>query len=283
VWASVLLLALSLAFGWATSYRGGARIAAVAVAMAPWWVLLAVYVGQVVPLVAAAVLVAWRLARDDRQIAAGLALSVLALKPNTAILVPFVLLATGRWRVFLSWAGATAVVVALSVLTVGPDGVRDYLESLNPLPRGGTALTLGGALGVNGTVAVACRLVIVAAAIAAARMLRSSPGLAMAAGAIGSLLVAPYLHNSDLCVLVAAGLMAWEEAPVFRVPLAAMWLAAAPFVVERNLGPALTGWVPIELAFLAGIVALAIADSVRVRAGEPSLTASGDLGRRAPA
>src|SRR2546427_1742694 len=116
VWASVLLLALVLALGWTTSYKGPARIAAVAVAMTPWWVLLAIYVGQIVPLVAAALLVAWRLVKQDREIAAGLVLSVLVLKPNTVVLVPFVLLAAGRWRAFVACAAASAVLVGLSIL-----------------------------------------------------------------------------------------------------------------------------------------------------------------------
>src|SRR5262249_8527929 len=107
VWASVLMLAMTLALGWTSTYTGPARIAAVAVAMTPWWVLLAVYVGQVVPLVAAAVLVSWRLVKADRQVAAGLVLALLALKPNTAILVPFALLVGGRWRLFAAWAGAS--------------------------------------------------------------------------------------------------------------------------------------------------------------------------------
>src|SRR5690348_11653632 len=144
VWASVLLLALVLALGWTTTYRGPARIAAVAVAMTPWWVLLAIYVGQVVPLVAAAVIVAWRLVKEDREIAAGLLLAVLALKPNTALLVPFMLLAAGRWRVFVTCAAASVIVAALSILAVGADGVNDYIGSLNPLPGGASALTLGG-------------------------------------------------------------------------------------------------------------------------------------------
>jgi len=40
--------------------------------------------------------VAWRLMRDDKEIAAGVLLSVIFLKPNTAILVPVALLAAGR-------------------------------------------------------------------------------------------------------------------------------------------------------------------------------------------
>jgi len=258
VWASVLMLALVLALGWTTSYTGPARIAAVAVAMTPWWVLLAIYVGQVVPLVAAAVIVAWRLVKQDREIAAGLLLTVLALKPNTALLVPFMLLAAGRWRVFVTCAAASVVVAVLSILAVGLDGLNDYIGSLNRLPSGASALTLAGAFGLSGTVAMVVRAGIVVAALGAAFTQRGRPGMAMAIGAIASLLTAPYLHNSDLCVLVAAGWIVWHEAPIWRTALVAMLLAASPYLLERNLGTSLQGWVHIETAFLAGLVVTAV-------------------------
>jgi len=258
VWAAFLLVALVFALAWTSSYRGPARIAAVAVAITPWWVLLAIYVGQVVPLVAAALLVAWRLIKEDREIAAGLVLSLLVLKPNTAVLVPFVVLAAGRWRAFVACAAASAVLAGLSVLSVGMDGVNDYLASLGHLPGGATALTLGGAFGLSGTAAMAVRAGIVVAALVAAFTQRGRPGMAMAIGAIASLLTAPYLHNSDLCVLVAAGWIVWQEAPIWRAALVAMLLAASPYLLERQLGTPLEGWVRIEAAFLAGLVVTAL-------------------------
>jgi hypothetical protein len=284
VWASVSLFALALALGWSTSYGGWARVAAVAAAMAPWWILLSVYVGQVVPLVAAAVLVAWRLARDDRDIAAGFVLSLLVLKPNTAILVPFAMLAAGRWRTFAAWVAGAALVAGVSLLTIGFEESREYVYSLGSLPSGGSTLTLGGAFGLTGPVATACRLVIVGAALFAARLLRSTPGLTMAAGVLASMLVAPYLHNSDLCLLVAAAWMVWEEGPMFRAPLIVMWLAAAPFVLQRDMGPTLEGWARIELALLAGLVALAVLGG-RLWVSGPSaaLTDTAELSRHAPA
>jgi hypothetical protein len=82
--------------------------------------------------------------------------------------------------------------------------------------------------------------------------------MAMAIGAIASLLTAPYLHNSDLCLLVAAGWIVWHEAPVWRAALVAMLLAASPYLLERNLGTPLQGWVRVETAFLAGLVMTAL-------------------------
>ena len=285
VWASVLLFALLFALGWTSSYSGPARIAAVAVAMTPWWVLLAIYVGQIVPLVAAGVLVAWRLVKEDREIAAGLVLSVLVLKPNTAVLVPFVLLAAGRWRTFLACAAASGVVAGLSLLAVGLDGTGDYVGSLGQLPGGATALTLGGAFGLSGTAAIVVRAGIVLAALVAAFTQRGRPGMAMAIGAIASLLTAPYLHNSDLCVLVAAGWIVWHEAPIWRAALVAMLAAASPYLLERNLGTPLEGWVHIEAFFLAGLLVTSLLTrQIEGRTIDAaSLTGRAEFGSRATA
>ena len=65
VWAALMFSALAFALAWSTSYRGLTRLVAVSVAIVPWWVLHAVYVGQVVPLIAASVLIAWRLLREN--------------------------------------------------------------------------------------------------------------------------------------------------------------------------------------------------------------------------
>jgi hypothetical protein len=284
IWTTVVLTAFALALGWSTSYTGVARFAAVAAAMTPWWVLLAVYVGQVAVLVAAAVVLAWRLARDDRDIASGLVLSLMALKPNTAILVPFALLVAGRPRIFAAWAAGSAVLAGVSLVAIGPDELHEYVASLSNLPRGASALTLAGAFGLSGAAALAARAVIAVAVLVAARLLGPRPGLAMAAGALGSLLISPYLHNSDLCLLVAAGWMIWHEAPLFRPAIIAMWLAAAPFVLQHEMGPKLNEWARIELALVAGILALALLHS-RTHASfrEIALTDTAELGRHAPA
>src|SRR5207253_8355854 len=103
IWAALMFSALAFALAWSTSYRGLTRLVAVSVAIVPWWVLHALYVGQVVPLVAASVLIAWRMLREDRDVAAGIVLSVTVLKPQAAALAPLALLAAGRYRAFGAW------------------------------------------------------------------------------------------------------------------------------------------------------------------------------------
>jgi hypothetical protein len=258
IWAALTLAAFAGALAWSISSRGVSRWIVVGAAVAPWWVLEAVRVGQVVPLVAAGMAVAWRLLREDRNVAAGLALALLLLKPNTAFVVPFALLAAGRLRTFAAFSAAGAVMAVVALVTVGGDGVFAYLSQLTgPLPIGGDSLTLARALGVRGGVATALRIVIVGTALIAAFRLRGSPGFVLVVGILGSLLAVPYLHASDLCLLAVAACIVWEERPsaAWRIPLVAGWLLASPYPIV--LRPNLDQWPLVELVFLAGMVAVA--------------------------
>ena len=210
-------------------------------------------------------------------------MSLVFLKPNTAILVPFALLVAGRFRTFAAWTGAGVAVAAIAWLTVGSGGVSAYIGQLTaPLPAGANSLTLEGALGVSGSGALALRLLVVVATLAAAFRLRQSPGLAIGAGTLGSLLVAPYLHGSDLCLLGVAAWVVWEERPAFawRIPIAAGWVISSPFVASSPLSLGLNRWPLVELLLLAALVVEAWRPG---REREPSLTGKADLGSRAPA
>jgi len=276
VWAVFLFAAFALALVWAGVSRGWGRWIAVVGALAPWWVMHAVNVGQVVPLVAAGTVIAWRLTRERRDLLAGIALAAILLKPNTAILVPFALLFALRYRAFAAWAGASMVVLVVVLLTVGTDGMAAYVTQLRgPLPKGADDLTLHGALSATGALATVLRVLIVGAVFAAAYRLRRSPGLVVPLAIIGSLVISPYLHASDLCMLAAAGWMVWEDRPTlaWRVPLAFIWVLASPFLYLRGASPHLRQWPWLEIALLLALV---------IAAWWP-LTAWADSRRRAPA
>ena len=286
-WLLIALGAFALALTYSTTYRGWARVVAVGAALVPWWVLHAVGVGQVVPLVAAGILIAWRLLREKRDILAGVALGLLLLKPNTAMFVPFALLATGRVRTFVAWLVVAVTVVAISAATLGPAGVSAYFGDLHHLPGGANALTLSGTFGLTGGVATAVRVIVVAAALITAFRLRgAAPGTAVVLGALASLITAPYLHGSDLCVFVAAAWIVWHEhpAPAWRGMLAAAWIMATPFVFDTAVGPLLNRWALAEIAIFVAIVVWAWAgEQLTAAFGLAALTGSGDAGKHAPA
>ena len=260
VWAFFTFFVLAAAFAVCSIGTGLSRWIAVAGALSPWWVMHAVNLGQVVPLVAAGSVLAWRFARDRRDVLAGVALVVVLLKPNTAWLVPFALLAAWRVRAFAAWAGAGIAVLLALILTVGAGGLTQYLVQLGgPLPGGADEITLHGGFGLTGDAATAARVAIVAVVLLAATRLRDSPGLAVPLGIVGSLLVSPYLHASDLTLLAAAGWMAWQERPAvaWRAFLAAAWLSASPFLYLAGAAPALKEWPWLEAALLVALVAAA--------------------------
>jgi Glycosyltransferase family 87 len=276
IWAVFTFLTFAIALVWSGVSGGISRWILAVGALAPWWVVHAMNLGQVVPLVAAGVVVAWRLLRDEKEIAAGIVLAVIFLKPNTAILVPLALLAAGRYRAFGAWLGAGAVLGVIAVLMLGQHGVSGYVDQLRaPLPGGAEALTIKGAVDASGVFAAVLRLVIVGLVLATAFKLRASPGLALPLGVVGSLLVAPYLHASDLCLLAAAAWIVWEErtAVAWRAAIAAGWVLASPFLFGAGLSPGLTRWPLIESILLLALV---------VAAWRP-LTAAADLRTRAPA
>ena len=275
-WAVFCLLAFAAALAFSGVSQGLARWIAVLGALAPWWVMHAVNVGQVVPLVAAGTVVGWRLMRDKRDIAAGIVLSLILLKPNTAILVPAALLFAGRLRAFIAWSGSAGVILVVAALTLGSHGMSAYVSQLTgPLPTGADNLTLHGALRVSGPIELALRVLVVGAVLVAAYKLRRSPGLVLPIAIVGSLLAAPYLHGSDLCLLSAAAWMVWEERPTatWRVPIAVGWLLASPFLDIFGLTPRLNQWPLLEFILLGALIAVA---------WRP-LTGRADLRTRAPA
>jgi hypothetical protein len=257
VWAAISLGAYVGSLAWSATSRRFARWMGVGAAVAPTWILYAVHLGQVVPLAAAAVVLAWRLVREERQVAAGLVLALILLKPNSAFLVPFALLAAGRHPTFAAWVAAAAGLTGMALVTLGTHGTAAYVSQLTgQLPEGAAWLTLEGALGLSGVVAFGLRLVIAAGALVCAFWWRDFPGLVIAAGVIGSLLVSPYLHAADLCLLVAAAWIIWEErpAPAWRIPLGAGWVAASPIAAVTILAPTLSRWTLVEIGILVALL-----------------------------
>jgi hypothetical protein len=288
LWAVLTLAAFAGALAWSTTYAGGARWLAVAAALVPWWVIHAARVGQVALLVAASVLIAWRLLREKHDVAAGLALTLLILKPNTAFLVPVALLFLRRWRVLATWLAASAVVALISLVLVGTPGIGAYGNELVHLPagalRGASDLTLATAFKLSPGVAFVLRVAIVAVAVGGMYRYRREPGMAIALGAVASLLVATYLHASDLCLFLAAGWIVWHERaePAWRALLAGIWFLATPFLEGSAFAPALNRWVACELVVLAAFAVDAFLRPVLAR-HRAALTAWTAAWRRAPA
>ena len=276
IWAVLTFGAFAAAMALAGISTGLSRWVAVVGALAPWWIMHSVNVGQVVPLVAAGLVVGWRLLRDRREVLAGIAFGAILLKPNTAMLVPLALLFATRYRALAAWGATAALVLLMTAAVLGPSGVMSYVnQMLGPWPGGADNVTLRGALDATGVFAAVLRTLIVVAVMGASYRMRASPAMVVPLAIVGSLLVSPYLHGSDLCLLAAAGWMIWEAQPkiAWRTLLAIAWVLASPFLYLRGESPHLTQWPWLEIALFLALLLSAIGP----------LTAWAGSRRRAPA
>jgi hypothetical protein len=197
--------------------------------------MVALAYGQVAPAVILVVVGGWWLLRRDRPVAAGVVLSLVALKPQLGILVPIALAAAGHRRVFAAWAAATAVLVAAAVASLGIDGLADFGRALQYASITYTDQQRFTLLAVLGNTPVATMAEVAAAAIAVlvGRRHRGQVELPIAAGVLGSLVASRFLNANDLAMLAVpawllfrAGERGWQ-----RWPAVVLWSTA-----EAGLG-----------------------------------------------
>jgi Glycosyltransferase family 87 len=258
-WTFTSLSAVALIVcGWlAAPGRGLAKLALFLSAACTYPVLIAIQTGQVTPLMAAATLLAWWLARRGMQMAAGIALVVIVFKPQVEFLVPVVLIIAGQRRLFVTWCVGAAALAAVSVATLGGHGL-DSLGGVLGAEQNRSehlAWTLAEFVG-PGPLAVAAELGCAALALLAAWRSRRSLELAMVAGILGSLLASSYHNPSDYALLApAAWLYIRAGIPIWHWAWLALGLLAT--YVAAQFGPYLL------LAFTLGWLGLVVVYSGR--------------------
>ena len=253
LWTILLIGAVLLA--WRLVAPGGTltRAAHLALFLGLFPTAFGVMVGQPVALVAAAVAVAWWLAERKRPVPAGLALSLIAVKPQLALLVPVCLLVAGHYRMFGAWAAATAVMVLVALVLLGGDGLQRYRDVLSlasqwePTRR----YAIDGPLGLGPQVYLAQALVVAVAAIASWRQRHADLSRPIATGIAASLLFTPYVGFQDFAMLVVAG---WLVIRSGATPLHVTIMAAGYALLELAL---VVLAVPILLAEAAFLLSLA--------------------------
>ncbi|WP_198369974.1 glycosyltransferase family 87 protein [Roseomonas rosulenta] len=119
----VLILALRVAF---PDMAGPASMLALAMPA----VLICIGLGQNGVLTAALLCLTFAL-MDRRPVLAGLALGLLTYKPQFGLLLPLLLVATGRWRVFVSAAATAVTLMAGSAFAFGLDAWSGFLGALS--------------------------------------------------------------------------------------------------------------------------------------------------------
>jgi len=186
---------------------------------------------------------------DSRPILSGILIGCLAYKPQFGLLIPLILVATGRWRVFVA-AGVTVSLMVLAVTAAfGIEVWHAFLASGEftrkvVLEQGGTGwhkiqsafawarmwgadLPLAYAVQAAATIAIAFALIVIWRG-------RSSFAVKAAALLIGSILATPYSLDYDLMLIAPAIAFLTADAarrgaasksvPWEKTLLAALWL-----------------------------------------------------------
>jgi alpha-1,2-mannosyltransferase len=211
---------------------------------------------------------------DRRPLVAGILFGLLAYKPQFGLLIPLVLVASGRWTTFAAAAGTAAVLVAVTTIVFGVPVWDAFFASAHftrtvVLEAGGTgwqkiqsvfALVRmwGGPIFLAYAVQAA---VTVALAGTLFWLWRTNVDFALKAAAlvVASLLATPYSLDYDMTALApaiafmaASGLRA-GFAPYEKTALAALWLAP---LVARGIAEATL--VPVGVLAMASVFVLVV-------------------------
>jgi hypothetical protein len=255
VWSTVLLLALAWTWYLAAPGRGRERIVHLLAALGWLPVIYGLQLGQPGLFVALGVAGSYALLRAGRPFLAGLALGVLALKPQLGFLIPIALLVSGRYRAFAGAVAVLAFLASASAINVGLGGIAAYQERLLfaagvPANR---ELTLAAFIGEL-TITRLIQLAIAIWALALVYRLRKGPiEWTFAIAIAGGLLASPYLHLDDLAML---GLAAWLYFRIDRKPPWA-WVYALGLVIAAE-GIPFWGPLPLIAGELGALVLLTL-------------------------
>ena len=266
---SAMVAACVLVAWWLTTPHGLlVRLVLLAAMLGPYCVLLGLVNGQVIAVQVAAVAVAYWLLQRDRELAAGLVLVLLALRPQVLILVPVVLLLVGKRKAFVTWMAGTSVLVLASLATLGATGTTAYLARLKLTQTNPGLFWVSWYLSPwwvlrrhgYGWLAVPVTLVVlVAVAVVAWRFRHGGLEVPIAAATIGSLLTTPFLHLQDLSLLFLAAWLLLRARPagwpVQLVIIIGCWALARALTPGFGLGLAYS-MLALELVWLASLVTL---------------------------
>jgi hypothetical protein len=237
VWT--LLLLAALVWTWYLLAPPGrvVRAAHLALWLGLFPVAFGVMVGQPGALVAAAVATAWWLMKRDREVWAGVALSLIVLKPQLALLVPLCLLVSGHARTFGAWLATSILIGLVALALLGPDGVARYRDVLAQTQGPAWDITrryaISGPLGLGPLTYLAEVVVFGVTVLVAWRHRHAGPEVPIAAGIIGSLLFTPYLGFQDFLMLVVAA-----------------WLLLRTQLSAWQVGLLVVGYALLELALI---------------------------------
>ena len=253
----------------------GRLIAAAAVAFAPAWHL--VVNQQITTILLVACAAGWLALERGRPLLAGLALGVLALKPQFGLVLAPLVIARGEWRVMAGAMISVAMQLAIAVVVLGGDAVRDYVnyvpwiaanaDALETIPMKShsiRAITRFMPIGLSTPVWALSSMVLIAIAI---RTWRPDVPLRLRLGVVllATVLVNPHLIVYDAVLLVLPLLWIGAEAARTGSPDRDRWCRAV-IVLFASFLAFFTGSVTIGLvAMVVSVCALLYVFAISAR------------------
>ena len=254
-WCTLLVAALVGAWWLAAPAHGRARWIFLAAAIGWLPVIYGLQLGQPGLFIALGVAASYALLKANRPLWAGIALGVLALKPQLAFLVPAALLFARRDRAFVGSVLSLGSLAVLSVIALGAGGLADYQARLNfaagvPVNR---ELTLAFFLGAGSPTRVIQIALGLWSLVLAYRTRSRGVEWLYACALVGGMLATPYAHLDDLMML---GLAAWLLLRVERSPVTWVYALAAAIAIE---GEPIWGPAPVLAAEIGALALLTVA------------------------
>jgi hypothetical protein len=215
--------------------------------------------GSAIVVIVAALAVVWWLLQRGQSVAAGMVLCLALVRPQVCVLIPICLLASGRRRQIVTFVAGLAA-VALAILAVVPvSDLQAYLARITAAAQQPKAWDVSSELSLAGirpvslaVLAVAAVAVMAVASSFFARRTRYRDAVALSAGILGSLLIAPYIHVQDLALLLVP---VWLWLPLLPSRL---WpVIVLPVAFAANLEISFRTLLPATLELL-GLILLAI-------------------------
>jgi hypothetical protein len=225
LWTVLGLAAFVLAWAIACPFAGLARITLLLLGIALWSVEESLRFGQPTLLMLAMVAVAWRQARLEQPVVAGVLLGLaVMLKPQDVVLVPVALLVSGRMPVFVAFLGSAAALTIAFLLALGPAGVNAFVSATamvqsDPIHQYDTLAYVFGI----GPATYATELALGAVAMLIAYLRRAELDAVFGLGLLGSVMASPHLHQPDYALNVLAAWLVLRTGPRLAHRL---WLVA---------------------------------------------------------
>ena len=219
----------------------------------------------------AALLICGLVNLDRRPVLAGVLFGILTVKPQLGLLLPLMLVVSGRWRTIVSASATTAALVAATSWLYGVDIWLAYLDTVVPqqqvlqehgggllLLQAASAFHAGRLVGLPLGSAWALQAIVSAAAIAAVIWTfrrRRDPVLSMALLIAATFLVTPYALNYDMVVLAwVLALLRQREGnePIDHYLIIAVWTLPLTMMLAGLIHIPLA--LPVLAAFAARLV-----------------------------